>query len=293
MSFATLPPELLDAIFEPLSKPTLAALATTCSSFTACADRHLYRRLSLSSHARNLAAVHSLAARPLLASYVRTLDVDAEDDDVQGLCSALQQALGSLSALTSLELNVGTSDGWLLQGGAGGTFPDLHHFATSLAFDSNLVAFLLRTPALVSLSLSSPVSPMDVSALVLPTQAVPKLTQYTGPASLLRHLSLRPLTTLLLSDDLTLEDVQYLRLQGGPRAPSLSANTSLTTDDGSAVPPTAVQVLSAITSAPPALMIEALAKACPDLTCLRVMTTCAFWEAPDLVSRNSVPLSQR
>ena len=291
MSFAALPPELLNAIFEPLSKPTLAALATTCSSFTACADRHLYRHLSLSSHARNLAAVHSLAARPLLASYVRTLEVDAEDDDVQGLCSALQQALETLGALTSLELNVGTSDGWLLQGGAGGTFPDLHHFATSLAFDSNLVAFLLRTPALVSLSLSSPVSPMDVSALVLPTQAVPKLTQYTGPASLLRHLSPRPLTTLLLSDDLTLEDVQYL--QGGPRAPSLSANTSLTTVDGSTVPPTAVQVLSAITSAPPALMIEALAKACPDLTCLRVMTTCAFWEAPDLVSHNSVPLSQR
>ena len=286
MSFAILPPELLDAIFEPLPTSTLAAVSTTCSSFTASADRHLYRHISLSSHARNLSAVYTLAAQPHLSSLVRTFSLDTDETEAHEFYVALQRALSQMRGLTSLELNVGISESWLLRDASCGEttrpYPHLQNFATSLIVDPNVFSFLLRTPSLLSLQLSSSVSHTDVSALQLPTEAIPKLSSYTGPASLLRHLSPRPLTTLLLSDDLTIEDVDYLR--PAPRAPSQSAVTCGNGEDGCASPPTDVQVLSAITSAPPALMIEALAEACPHLTCLRVMTTCAFWEAPDLVS---------
>ncbi|THH33770.1 hypothetical protein EUX98_g386 [Antrodiella citrinella] len=284
MSFASLPPELLDAIFLPLSTNALLAVATACSAFTASADRHLYRHLALSSHASNISAVHTLAAQKNLASLVRTFSLDADpyapDAVSQHFHVALHQALAHMEGLTSLELNIRINESWLLKdlscGNSPTTYPHLQHFASSIIFDQNTVSFLLRAPSILSLQLSSSVAPSDIVALELPTDAIPKLTTYTGPASLLRHLSPRPLTTLLLSDDLKLDDVQYL--SPSLRAPRPSPNVDVT----SASPPTDVQVLSAITSAPPVLIMEALAKACPHLSCLRVMTTCAFWEAPDL-----------
>ncbi|KAH8106245.1 hypothetical protein BXZ70DRAFT_427008 [Cristinia sonorae] len=293
MSFTALPPELLDDIFHSLPTSSLLALATTCSSFTPSADRILYRHIALSSHTHNLNAVHTLASHPALSSLVRTftLDVDDADPTTADFYVALQRALRHMEGLTSLELNVGINESWVLKcGDRESAYPSLQHFSTSVIFDVNTISFLLRTPSLLSLQLSSSVSPSDVAALEIPTEAIPELESYTGPASLLRHLSPRPLTTLLLSDDLAIDDVQYL--SSAARAPSSSAGTvascCMTIPDGCARPPTDVQVLSAITSASPAVMIEALAEACPHLTCLRVMTTCAFWEAPDLSFYNRI-----
>ena len=45
-----------------------------------------------------------------------------------------------------------------------------------------------------------------------------------------------------------------------------------------------MQVMSAMTSAPPAQLLEILAVAFPNLVCLRLMTTRALWDLPDLVS---------
>ena len=284
MSLVQLPTELLDVIFEPLPKNTLAALSTTSSFIGPCAIRQLYRHLSLSSYANNLHAVSTLASNPDLSSLVRSFFISLDDSDVvsQDYYATLAKALQNMSDLTSLQLHIDTHASWVLQNTTPNASPiiysRLQDFATSFEFDTHLAAFLVRTPALLSLQLPSSCSPSDTASL--PTTAIPCLASYTGPTSLLGQIiPSRPITSLHLSGDLALQDIELLARAS--RAPTSSVRDAAV---GSVCQPVKVEVLSAITSVAPVQALEALAQACPHLVCLRVMTTCAFWEAPDLVS---------
>lgn len=284
MSLALLPTELLDAIFESLPQDTLAALSLASSFLNSSATRQLYRHLSLSSFAKNLEAVSTLASYPDLASLVRSFLITLDDSDnvSKDYYLTLGKALQNMSDLTSLHLQLDPDATWILQNPIPNASPiiysRLEDFATSFVFDTHLVSFLDRAPSLLSLQLSSSFLPSDPATL--PTTAIPKLLSYMGPTSLLAQiLPSRPITSLLLSGDLSLDDIQLLA--HASRAPSSSVQGL---DDGHGCEPVKVEVLSAITGVAPVLVLEALAKACPHLVCLRVMTTCAFWEAPDLVS---------
>ncbi|KAF9821423.1 hypothetical protein IEO21_00669 [Rhodonia placenta] len=262
MSLTALPTELLDAICEPLASnaSTLASLARACAATHGSAMRMLYRSVSVSTYAGNLPIVHTLAIRPELARHVRSFAITLDDSDavLRPYYALLQAALQQMSQLESLELHVDSTASWVLL-----DLNDpsrLEHFACAFPLDPNVTAFLSRTPALRSLQIADP-APSTVPALH--SMHFPLLESYTGPASLLPLLASRPLTTIHLSGDLKIEDIPH----------SGSAPEAKTGD---------VQIMSAITSAPPVLLLETLARAYPGLVCLRLMTTFAFWQAPDM-----------
>jgi len=286
MSLANLPVELLDAIFDCVSAHTLATLAKTASAFTGSADRQLYRHLSLSYHAGNLGAVSTIASDSKIASFVRSFSITFEDSEdlFSEYASVLSKALQKMQNLRQLEVDVGMNSSWVLHG-ALPTYTQMTHFATSFPFDHNVASFITRTPLLDSLQLSSPL--VNDDAVIFPT-SVPRLATYTGPANLLSQLTpSRPLNTLFLSGDTSIIDLE--RLGDGAESPSSSVEIAgLDREDACGRVNAKIEVLSVVTSSPPVLVLEALAKACPDLVCLRVMTTCAFWEAPDLAFYTNV-----
>lgn len=289
MSLATLPVEILENIFEPLSATSLSSLARTSTDFYPTATRFLYRRVSLSSFAQNLSAVTTLATRRHLALLVRSFSISLDDgkDQVDGeyytsLCHAVQ----NMEGLITLDLNVDANSSWILQPATSASSSArcyrLEHFSCSFPLDAYTAAFLERTPFLRSLQVAP--SPEFVQ---LSPSAIPCLTTYTGPPCLLPHLlAPRSVSTLHLSGDFTLEDVEQLASVSSAPSPVLSSTgpESCQSADGGIGASVKVETLSTITSSPPVAIIEALAKACPSLVSLRVITTCAFWETPDIVS---------
>ena len=321
MALAALPVELLDAVLAPLNAtPTaLAAAARTCSALNPGATRLLYRHLSLSAYARNLSLIHLLAARPNLAALVRTFSIHLDDAEpaVLPTYTTLQRALHLMTNLSSLALYVDASTSWILSPPKGESgqksgvatipgppfHPRLEHLTCNFPLDAHLASFLAQVPSLISLTLSSFVSDTDPESdsghapsphkhVHIPSSHLPLLEAYTGPAHLLPTLVSRPLKTVLLSGDLSLD----LLLPAG--APSQDAMMSCLRGKGRAadLPPSAdsqLQVLSAMTSAPPADLLESLAIAFPNLVCLRLMTTRALWDMPDLVRNPCNPVSSR
>ncbi|GJE84607.1 hypothetical protein PsYK624_006830 [Phanerochaete sordida] len=280
MSLATLPAELLEVIFEPLSIPTLASLARSNGGLYSSASRLLYRRVSVSTYARNLSAVNTLATRPHLSLLVRSFSislVDGQDEVDEIYFAMLYQAIQGMRHLTDLEVHIDSSLSWVLFDLTRSPdlthYPNLASFACSFPLDDTVARFLEGTPSLQSLQVAA--SP-DCAVLAKP--AIPFLSTYTGPACLLPQLlGSRPVTTLFLSGDLALADVETLA--GTSNVPA-SGNGP---ECGSATAPEMrrIETLSAITSAPPVAVIAALTQACPNLTSLRVITTCPFWDTPD------------
>ncbi|RPD61884.1 hypothetical protein L226DRAFT_571287 [Lentinus tigrinus ALCF2SS1-7] len=309
MALAALPVELLDAVLAPLTAapPALAAAARTCSALNPAAIRLLYRHLSLSAYARNLSLIHLLAASPNLARLVRTFSIHLDDAEpaVLPTYSDLQCALHLMTNLSSLALYVDASTSWILSPPEGESgqksgdvtihgppfHPRLEHLTCNFPLDAHLASFLGQVPSLISLTLSSFVSDTDPESdsghapppnhVHIPSSHLPLLEAYTGPAHLLPTLASRPLKAVLLSGDLTLDllptagapcqDAMMSRLRGKfPAADRLpNADSQL-------------QVLSAMTSAPPADLLESLAIAFPNIVCLRLMTTRSLWDLPDL-----------
>lgn len=292
MSLSTLPVELLENIFQPLPAVSLTTLALTSTAFYPTASRFLYHRVSVSSFARNLSAVKTLATRRHLALLVRHFSISLNDDgkdQVDGeYYTALCYALRGMDGLIGLELNVDGSSSWILAAAStpassspSQLYQRLEHFSCSFPLDAHTASFLERTPQLRSLQLGS--SPHSVP---LPPSALPRLTTYTGPSCLLPQvLPRRPIASLHLSGDLMLSDIEHLANVAGAPGSAVHGTSPEVGQSPSGFGATAkLQTLSAITSAPPVAVIEALSKACPSLVSLRVITTCAFWETPDIVS---------
>ncbi|KAI0092822.1 hypothetical protein BDY19DRAFT_1024845 [Irpex rosettiformis] len=289
MALSDLPIELIDTIFEPLSASTLAVLSRTSQLFKPCASRLLYRHLALSSVTRNLSAVNTLASRPHLSPLVRKFSLTIEDDAAdldQKYYVRLSQALRSLQDVTSLELHIDANLSWVLPKSS--SYPHLRHFSCSFGLDKDVTMFLTRTPALRSLQLAAE-SP---NCCPLPRSAVPNLISYTGPPNLLPQLlPARPLNSLHLSGDLTIEDIEHFTDAPTPTAthPHCRDRWSTPTTSGA----DAIETLSTITSAHPVSVIEALAGACPNLVSLQLIASYAFWQAPDITfcTRVSAALS--
>ena len=288
MSLTSLPVEIIDAVCEPLAAcpSSLARLALTCSAVNHSATRILYRSVSVSQYARNLPLIHMLATRPELAGLVHdfSITIDESCPVLRAFYSQLRVALCQMPRLSSLVVKVDAGASWILPDSQ--PLNDLQRFVCSFPLDARVRAFLGQTPYLRSLEIEeSP--PLDTQ--VLPDTHVPLLDSYTGPAALLPSLASRPLSTIYLTGDLRIEDV--LQATGAPGAGRLNAesisfpNTASkhTACEGSARARKTLRVCSAITSAPPAELLEALAAAYPDLAYLQLMTTTAFWEAPDMV----------
>ncbi|KAI9001239.1 hypothetical protein BD414DRAFT_27543 [Trametes punicea] len=296
MALADLPPELIDAALAPLAHnlSALAAVALSCSALNPSATRLLYRNLSLSAYARNVSVVNLLAVRPDLAGLVRTFSVHLDDVEpaVLPTYSDLQRALALMTNLTSLALYVDASASWILSPPRAKTsqkggilhpvpafYPRLEHLTCNFPLDAHLAAFLGQAPSLISLQLSSVLSSdpdlqSEPELVHVPPSHIPLLEAYTGPAYVLPALASRPLRAVHLSGDLTLD------LLPSASAPSTEEAMSLLreTEDNGAL----LQVMSAMTSAAPAQLLEALALAYPNLICLRLMTTRALWDLPDL-----------
>lgn len=297
MSLTSLPVEILDAVCEPLAAypSALARLALTCSVAHHSATRVLYRSISVSQHARNLPLVHMLATRPDLARLVHNFSIAIDDSCLvfRAFYSQLRVALYQMPLLSSLDVRVDAGASWVLPQGQ--PLTGLQHFACSFPLDAHVCAFLSQTPSLRSLQIEE--SPR-LDTQVLPDTHVPLLDSYTGPAALLPSLASRPLSTMYLTGDLRIEDV--LQAAGAPDVGRLNSesisfpNTAPkhTACEGTARARKMLRVFSAITSAPPAELLEALAAVYPDLAYLQLMTTCAFWEAPDMVRviRQMIPV---
>ncbi|KIP12862.1 hypothetical protein PHLGIDRAFT_97602 [Phlebiopsis gigantea 11061_1 CR5-6] len=214
MSLTSLPAELLEAVFAPLVSHTLAALARTNGDLYASATRLLYRDVALSSFASNLSAVRTLATRSHLSQLVRSFSICMEEgrDQVDEAYSPalLHRALRGMEHLTHLEVHVDAGQSCVLFDDARSPdfthYPNLQSFSCSFPLDAHVARFLEGTPALRSLQ----VSPSPDAANLART-AVPLLDTYTGPpCALAQLLPSRPITTLLLSGDLTLAHIELL-----------------------------------------------------------------------------------
>ncbi|EIW62112.1 uncharacterized protein TRAVEDRAFT_163902 [Trametes versicolor FP-101664 SS1] len=315
MELAALPVELLDAILAPLAPnaSSLAAAALSCAAINPSATRLLYRHLALSEYAHNTSVIRLLATRRDLAGLVRTFSVHLGDADpaARPMYSDLQRALARMTNLTSLALYVDASASWILSPPQAQKseksnilhpeppfYPRLEHLTCNFPLDAHLAAFLGQVPSLISLQLSSFLSDADVHSEPEPAHVhpshIPLLEAYTGPARVLPALSSRPLRAVHLSGDLTLdllppnasapsaeEAMPHLRQSGAipdlDQSSRASTSTDADTDTGALL-----QVLSAMTSAAPAELLETLALAYPNLVCVRLMTTRALWDLPDL-----------
>ncbi|TFY65123.1 hypothetical protein EVJ58_g2189 [Rhodofomes roseus] len=279
MSLTSLPVELLAAVCEPLAAcpSALARLALTCTFVRHSATRALYRSISVSHYARNLPLVHTLATRPDLAGLVHDFSITIDDTHpvFRAFYSQMRIAIGQMPQLSSLAL--------LVDAGASWTLPihdqplsRLEHFSCSFPLDAHVSAFLRQTPSLRSLQIAE--SPR-LETQVLPGTHVPLLDSYTGPAALLPYLASRPLSTIHLTGDLRIEDVP--QPAGAPDVGELnpeSISFPFTVPkhpacQGNVNARKTLRVFSAITSAPPAELLEALALAYPDMAYLRLMTT--------------------
>ncbi|KAI0663083.1 hypothetical protein C8Q70DRAFT_1042670 [Cubamyces menziesii] len=322
MALAALPTELLDAVLAPLTPhpQALAAAALSCSALNPSATRLLYRHLSLSAYARNLSVVNLLALRPDLAGLVRTFSVHLDDAEpaVLPTYSDLQRALALMTNLTSLALYVDASASWILSPPQGKKsqksdilrpvlpfYPRLEHLTCNFPLDAHLATFLGQVPSLISLQLASLLSNTDADVqsepehVFVPSSHIPLLEAYTGPAHILPALASRPLRAVHLSGDLTLDllpspgaplaDDDPSRLRQSGASPHHIAQAPTSSDNTGAL----LQVMSAMTSAAPAQLLESLALAYPNLVCLRLMTTRALWDLPDLAfySRIAATLS--
>ncbi|KAG6880067.1 hypothetical protein C0992_006879 [Termitomyces sp. T32_za158] len=258
MAFAQLPVELLDAICQHAQPADLAVLSRTCSSFQLVAQRHLYRRLSISTASHNLQAVVTLAKKPELASIVREFSLRAESATTfKPFLQLVGIVLSRMTELVSLDLFVAPDASWILSG-MRCSYPRLLHFSSSFSFDGHVAEFLSRTDALLELEVDG-ISTSSNALLVpgLPTQSIPHLSQFVGSVHVARVIVPgRPVESIhLLSGDLTVEDVITL------------ANST-----------SHVLILGATTTSPPLPILDSLSQNMTSLIYLRLMTTCDFLE---------------
>lgn len=190
-------------------------------------------------------------------------------------------------------------------------YPRLEHLTCNFPLDPHLASFLGQVPSLISLTLSSVPSDVDaepepdhgepdapaalhvtsaVEHVGIPPSHIPLLEAYTGPAHLLPTLVSRPLKAVHLFGDLTLDILPIDSASASSMDKAVAhlreLNLGAATPSASSLPTASeeMQVMSAMTSAPPAQLLEILAVAFPNLVCLRLMTTRALWDLPDLVS---------
>ncbi|KAI0269252.1 hypothetical protein BC834DRAFT_820453 [Gloeopeniophorella convolvens] len=253
MALPRLPIELLDAIANDLSAPDLAALSRTSSLFYPIAQRILYRNLDLSPARRNTSVVLTLARKPAVARFVRSLSLtlDPLAPALRPFYLALSDALAAMSELTSLHLAVDPTASWILTPRTRAiTYPRLHSFTSSFPFDAHVTGLLERTPALERLELDTAPVPGAQPLPRLSHAAIPHLVHLMGSCQAVKVIVPgRPLESIHIHDgDLTEDEVACLAQSTGH-----------------------IAVLGAITSALLVPFLQSLARHLPYLAYLRLM----------------------
>lgn len=198
MAPSPFPPELLDSICRLLPTPDLLAATRTNYTFNAVAQRSLYKDISITSATNNLSVLDTLAARPHIADLVRTFSMTIHSNQPHALYNLLARALEQMTSLTSLTLFLDADASWVLNSEA--HYLSLTSFASSFPFDSNLVGFLGRTPAVVDLQVGAALSSNDQLKVDLPPTSIPNLARFTGPCQAAQDVvPQRPVEALFLS----------------------------------------------------------------------------------------------
>ncbi|KZT26928.1 hypothetical protein NEOLEDRAFT_1089644 [Neolentinus lepideus HHB14362 ss-1] len=234
MSLSTLPPELLDGVCQNLSTEDLVALSRSSSSFYPVAQRLLYRHIHASTHARNLSVVVTLAKRLDLASHVQSFSLVVDDTYSPVFPSfyrLLRKSLAAMQGLKTLSIFVPPSMSWVLDADAVGADPCYHRmeqFACSFPFNSDVIAFLRRAPALLELELDSVPSLTPLPFPSLPSTSIPHLAQFIGSSEQATGVVPgRPVESIhLYGGDLT-EDVMCSLSQSTVPVIALGANTTM------------------------------------------------------------------
>ena len=267
MFLYNLPVELLDTICSHVPRPGLAALSQTSRSLHPVAQRVLYRRLSVSPFYRNLDVLTTLASRPDVAFFVRSISINLDTSlpVLHASHTLLATALSHMPELTSLDMCINPHASWVLTELS--TYPRLHRLACSFTLDSNVADFLTKTPSLQELELNTPaIFHPSVLSSSLPLPAIPSLRQFFGSSETARVIVPgRPLESIYLnSGELAEEDIKCLA-NGTARVRIFAATTR---------------------SLPNPLLdlLDLLARHLPHVVYLRIMTTHTFPTAPDVVS---------
>jgi hypothetical protein len=207
MASSTFPPELLDSICCLLPTPDLVAVAQANYTFNAVAQRSLYNSISITPATNNLSVLDTLAARPHIASHVRTFSITIHDEQLHHFfCNLLARALEQMTELTSLTLFLDPGSSWVLNSEA--RYLNLTSFATSFSFDSSLVGFLSRTPAIVDLQVGPAPPSNDQPEINLPPTSIPSLARFTGPYQTAQAVvPQRPVEALFLSQVISDESI--------------------------------------------------------------------------------------
>ena len=193
------PPELLDSICTHLPTPDLLSVASASYTLSAVAQRTLYRNISITPATRNLPVLDTLAARPHTAAHVRTFSITLHHEQPHAFYTLLAKALEQMTELSSLTLFLDADASWVLNSVA--RYLSLTSFASSFPFDSNLVDFLSRTPAIVDLQVGSALPANDQPEMNLPSTSIPNLARFTGPYHTARAVvPQRPIEALFLSE---------------------------------------------------------------------------------------------
>jgi hypothetical protein len=266
MSLPTLPPELVDNIILYVAPADLVAVSHTCSSLCPVAQLLLYRHIAITPWSRNINVVATLAKRSDLAHFVRSFSITTAADP--SLFSAfyrlLADALSGMTEVMSLNLLVDSGASWVLEkSGRNVTYRRLEQFNCSFPLDFTVAEFLSKTPALLQLEVDSMPCVPSRPIPSLSATTIPRLAQFIGSTRAARAIVPgRPLQSIHLNEgDLGEEDLASLA----------QANAD-------------VLVLGATASTPPVPLLESIARHLPHLTCLRIMTTYHFTQAPEVVS---------
>ncbi|EPQ59544.1 hypothetical protein GLOTRDRAFT_71084 [Gloeophyllum trabeum ATCC 11539] len=254
MSLSTLPPELLDGVCQNLATADLVALSRASSPFHSVAERLLYRHIHASSQARNLSVVVTLAKRLELASHVQSFSIVVDDASAPIFPSfyrLLEKSLAAMHGLKSLSIFIHPTMSSVLSPPCSeeSVYHRLEHFSCSFPFNSDVAAFLSRTPALLELEVDSMPGPTPIPSRCLLSTSIPHLVQFVGSPEQAREVVPgRPVESIhLYGGDLT-EDVMC----------SLSQSTM------------PVIVLGATTSMSPIAFLEAVTRYLPSVAFLRV-----------------------
>ena len=198
MSHSSFPPELLDSICSLLPATDLVSVASASCTLNSVAHRTLYRSISITPATNNLSVLNTLAARPSIATHVRTFSITVHNEQPRPFYTLLAKALEQMTELTSLTLFLDADASWVLNSEA--RYLNLSSLASSFSFDSHLVDFLSRTPAVVDLQVGSALPSNDQPEINLPPTSIPDLARFTGPYHTAQIVvPQRPIEALFLS----------------------------------------------------------------------------------------------
>jgi hypothetical protein len=173
------PTEIIDHIAHYLHATDLVALSKTNLHFYAVAQRWLYRQITINYSSNNLSVVLTLAQKPHIARYVRTLSIRLGSHSApSSFYSHLRTAISNMSQLTLLDLFLDHATSWVMQTQDDSTYHHLEHFASSFHIDNHLVHFLQKTTALLDLEVNS--LPPTTTIPSLGPNALPNLYQFTA-----------------------------------------------------------------------------------------------------------------